>query len=62
MKRTVLCLTLGVTLLSLSGCSACKRLFGLDRRCEQPPPSYYNAQPMYQAPANYAPAPCNVQK
>lgn len=64
MKRTVLLFALGVTIMSLSGCTACKKMFGLDKRCEQPPPSYYNAQPMYQgAPVNYAPAPaCNTPK
>jgi hypothetical protein len=64
MKRTVLLLALGVTILSLSGCSACKKMFGLDKRCEQPPPSYSNAQPVFQnTPANFAPAPaCNAPR
>ncbi|HMP18224.1 MAG TPA: hypothetical protein PKD72_14465 [Gemmatales bacterium] len=62
MNRPVVCLALAAMLLSLSGCAACRSLFGLDRRCEQqPPPNYYNAPPMYQqAPMNYGSAPCNA--
>lgn len=60
MKRSLLFLCCLTYAMSMTGCESCRRLFGLDRRCEQPPQSYYQQPPMYtQGPVNYAPAPGN---
>lgn len=53
MKRAISMLTLSAVLLTLTGCQACKQMFGMDRRCESPPPQYYQPQPVM----NYAPVP-----
>lgn len=64
MKRKLLYLALAGLVLSNVGCASCKRLFGLDRRCESPPPpQYYSAPPMVSGPANYSPPPaCTTNK
>lgn len=51
MLRRVLLATFAVLLLLDTGCYACRRLFGLDRRCDSPPAP----PPGYNAPYNMAP-------
>jgi hypothetical protein len=57
-RRIVLFVLVGLALTNVGCLEPCRRLFGLDRRCDAPPPGYYSAPPMVTGPAvQYAPAP-----
>lgn len=51
MKRTLFFLAVAGLALADTGCTTfCRKLFGLDRRCDTPPPCYTAPPPVYGAP------------
>ena len=64
MKRfLVLCIVAGFILAQVGCTATCKKMFGLDRRCDTPPPppppqQFTAPPPMVTGPANYSPEPC----
>lgn len=62
MTRTLCFLALAVLALADTGCTCFKRCFGLDKRCDTPPPCYTAPPAGYVAPAapvvQYGPPAC----